>query len=138
MLAALPWQPDGQPQRLLALAKPDSIDFANTIGNGSGATFNPNGHADSTRRSGEQDVTTVEISNVGTRPVPAFLIRADVRRGTASGTPLGGDDQVLPILCSDNDVTLWPGERQTITAQYRHGDLQGASPVVTVSGWNLR
>jgi exo-1,4-beta-D-glucosaminidase len=133
--------------------KPDSIDFANTIGNGSGATFNPDGYADltglqalapgsvrvtaSTHRSGEQDVTTVEISNVGTQPVPAFLIRADVRRGTAGGTLLAGDNQVLPILWSDNDVTLWPGESQTVTAQYRHGDLQGATPVVTVAGWNL-
>jgi exo-1,4-beta-D-glucosaminidase len=91
----------------------------------------------STHRSGEQDVTTVEISNVGTQPVPAFLIRADVRRGTAGGTLLAGDNQVLPILWDDNDVTLWPGESQMVTARYRHGDLQGATPVVTVAGWNL-
>jgi exo-1,4-beta-D-glucosaminidase len=40
------------------------------------------------------------------------------------------------VLWSDNDVTLWPGESQTITATYRHADLRGAAPVVTVSGWN--
>jgi len=44
---------------------------------------------------------------------------------------------VLPILWSDNDLTLWPDESQTVTAVYRHGDLHGASPVVTVSGWNV-
>jgi hypothetical protein len=134
--------------------KADSIDFANTIGNGSGATFNPNGYADltglqalapssvkvtaTTHRSGDDDVTTVEIRNLGTGPTPAFLTRADVRRGTTSGTPLAGDNQVLPILWSDNDVTLWPGERQTITAHYRHADLHGATPVVSVTGWNLK
>jgi exo-1,4-beta-D-glucosaminidase len=133
--------------------KPDSIDFANTIGSGSGATFNPNGYADltglqalapaslhvtaSTHRSGREDVTKVTVSNDGTQPVPSFLTRADVRRATAGGTPLGGDDQVLPILWSDNDVTLWPGESQTLTARYRHEDLHGATPVVEVSGWNL-
>jgi hypothetical protein len=134
--------------------KADSIDFANTIGNGSGATFNPNGYADltglqalapssvrvtaTTHRSGDDDVTTVEIRNLGTRPAPAFLTRADVRRGTTRGTPLAGDNQVLPILWSDNDVTLWPGERQTITARYRHADLHGATPVVSLTGWNLK
>jgi hypothetical protein len=33
-------------------------------------------------------------------------------------------------------LTLTHGS-QTVTAQYRHGDLQGATPVVTVAGWNL-
>ena len=46
----------------------------------------------------------------------------------------GGDDQVLPIRWSDNDVTLWPGEEQTITARYR----AGARPVVRLSGYNLK
>jgi hypothetical protein len=83
------------------------------------------------------DVTEVTITNVGDRPTPALLARADVRRGTAAGTPLGGDDQVLPVLWSDNDVTLWPGESQTITAMYRHDELRGAAPVVSIGGWNI-
>ena len=90
-----------------------------------------------TRHHDDKDVTEVTVVNVGDRPVPAFLTRADVRRASRSGVPLGGDDQVLPVLWSDNDVTLWPGESQTLTAVYRHEDLRGAAPAVTISGWNV-
>jgi hypothetical protein len=126
--------------------KPDSIDWANTIDQGYGAAFNPGGYADltglqslapasvkvtaRTHRAGGNDVTEITVTNVGHDRTPAFLTRADVHRGSATG------DQVLPVLWSDNDVTLWPGESQTITATYRHADLRGAAPVVTVSGWN--
>ena len=42
---------------------------------------------------------------------------------------------MVPILWSDNDVTLWPGESVTLTAQFAMpGD---AAPVVEVSGWNV-
>src|SRR5205807_271245 len=61
----------------------------------------------------------------------AFFLRADVRRGGA-----GGDDQVLPITWSDDDVTLWPGQSQTLTATYATSALGGAAPVVSVAGWN--
>ena len=50
--------------------------------------------------------------------------------------PAPGDNQVVPIMWSDNDVTLWPGESETLRATYRRSDLQGAAPVVSVSGWN--
>ena len=65
-----------------------------------------------------------------------FFLRADVRRGTAAGTVRPGDNQVTSALWSDNDITLWPGESQTLTVSYRSADLHGATPVVTVSGWN--
>jgi hypothetical protein len=133
--------------------KPDVVDWENTIGNGNGATFAPNGYADLTGlrslapapvrvsartiHKGRIDVTTVTIRNVGHGRTPAFLTRADVRRGTPNGTPLPGDNQVLPILWSDNDLTLWPGESQTITATYRHDELHGGRPAVSVTGWNV-
>ena len=85
-----------------------------------------------TTRDGADDVTVVRIRSTGRRAVPAFLMRADVRRG-----PLGGDDQVLPIRWSDNDQTIWPGESLTLTARYRRADLRGRTPVVTVGGWNV-
>ena len=53
-----------------------------------------------------------------------------------SATPASGDNEVLPIIWSDNDVTLWPGESETLRATYRRADLRGAAPVVSVSGWN--
>jgi exo-1,4-beta-D-glucosaminidase len=51
--------------------------------------------------------------------------------------PAGGDNQVVPIMWSDDDVTLWPGESETLRATYRQADLAGAAPVVSVSGWNV-
>ena len=55
------------------------------------------------------DVTSVTITNPSSNRAVAFFVRADVRRGTAGGSTLPGDNQVLPITWSDNDVTLWPG-----------------------------
>jgi hypothetical protein len=133
--------------------KPDEVDYDKTIGEGFGAVFAQNGYADltglqslapasvsasaHTAPDGNGDVvTTVTLKNVSATPVPAFLLRTDVRRGTAAGQAQGGDDQVLPIQWSDNDVTLWPGESQTLTARYRRADLRGARPVVSVQAFN--
>jgi hypothetical protein len=132
--------------------KADQVDFARTIGEGSGAEFQPNGYADltglqslapaqirtqaRTQWSGDDLVTTVTIRNVSGRPAVGFMLRADVRRG-ADGHPLPGDNQVLPILWSQNDLTLWPGESQTITARYARSALKGAQPVVSLTGWNV-
>jgi exo-1,4-beta-D-glucosaminidase len=65
------------------------------------------------------------------------LIRADVRRGTASGQELSGDNELQSSIWGNNDITLFPGESQKITVTYNSADLQGATPVVSVSGWNL-
>ncbi|MWA02650.1 hypothetical protein F8568_020180 [Actinomadura sp. LD22] len=45
-----------------------------------------------------------------------------------------GGEQVLPIRWSDNDVTLFPGEQQTITARY---SATSATPDVRVNGFNV-
>ncbi len=81
--------------------------------------------------------TDVTITNTSTKPTVAFFLRADVRRGSASGTPAQGDNEVLPIMWSDNDVTLWPGESETLRATYSSSALAGAAPVVSVFGWNV-
>jgi hypothetical protein len=133
--------------------KTDQVDFARTIGEGSGAEFVPNGYADltglqtlapaqirtraHTERDGGDLVTTVTVRNVSTSPTVGFMLRADVRRASATGTPLAGDNQVLPILWSQNDLTLWPGESQTITARYSDAALRGARPAVSMTGWNV-
>ena len=79
--------------------------------------------------------TTVTIRNTSSSAV-AFLLRADVRRGTASGRELPGDNELQSSTWQDNDITLFPGESQTLTVTYDSADLQGASPVISVSGWN--
>jgi exo-1,4-beta-D-glucosaminidase len=81
--------------------------------------------------------TTVTITNTSATPTPAFFLRADVRRGTASGQELSGDNELESSIWTGNDITLWPGESQTLTVSYDSADLQGATPVISVSGWNV-
>jgi exo-1,4-beta-D-glucosaminidase len=80
--------------------------------------------------------TTVTITNTSSSTV-AFLLRADVRRGSASGGLLPGDNELQSSIWQDNDITLFPGESQTLTVSYDSSDLGGNTPVITVSGWNV-
>ena len=86
---------------------------------------------------GADTATDVTITNTSATKALSFFVRADVRRGTPSGTPLPGDNQALPVFWNDNDITLWPGESETLHATYRRADLHAATPVVRVSGWNV-
>jgi exo-1,4-beta-D-glucosaminidase len=80
--------------------------------------------------------TTVTITNTSGSTV-AFLLRADVRRGTAGGVELSGDNELQSSIWAGNDITLFPGESQTVTVSYQTSDLQGNTPVISVSGWNV-
>jgi exo-1,4-beta-D-glucosaminidase len=80
--------------------------------------------------------TTVTITNPPGSPAVAFFLRADVRRGTASGRELPGDNELQSSIWTGNDITLFPGESQTLTVTYNSADLHGAAPVISVSGWN--
>ena len=44
---------------------------------------------------------------------------------------------VLPLLWTDNYITLEPAEQRELRVQYRSALLQGAAPVVEVSGVNV-
>jgi exo-1,4-beta-D-glucosaminidase len=126
--------------------QPDVVNWKQTLGKPQGAESQyanltalqslPTGSITATAGTSTPGTTTVTITNTSTRTV-AFFLRADVRRGTRSGGELSGDNQVLPITWSDNDITLFPGESQTLTATYNPSLLQGASPVVSVQGWNI-
>ena len=87
------------------------------------------------RAAGRTLTTTVTVTDTSPSAV-AFLLRADVRRGTASGQELAGDNELQSSTWQDNDVTLFPGESQTLTVTYDAADLRGATPVISVSGWN--
>ena len=86
---------------------------------------------------GANAVTDVTIKNTSTKRAVAFFLRADLRRGSAAGVPDAGDNEVLPVFWSDDDITLWPGESETLHASYRKAELRGRSPVVTIGGWNV-
>jgi exo-1,4-beta-D-glucosaminidase len=85
---------------------------------------------------GADRATTVTITNTSASAA-AFLLRADVRRGTASGQELPGDNELQSSVWQSNDITLFPGESQKLTVTWNSADLQGATPVVSVSGWNV-
>jgi exo-1,4-beta-D-glucosaminidase len=85
---------------------------------------------------GADRATTVTITNTSSSTV-AFLLRADIRRGTASGQELSGDNELMSSIWQNNDITVFPGESQTLTVTWNSADLQGATPVVSISGWNL-
>ncbi|WP_377267688.1 beta-mannosidase [Peterkaempfera sp. SMS 1(5)a] len=86
---------------------------------------------------GADKLVTVTVTNTSGQPTVGFFLRADIRRGTAAGSELAGDNELQSSIWGDNDVTLWPGESETLTASYSSADLQGATPVVSISGWNV-
>ena len=71
-----------------------------------------------------------------TDPLAAPAIH-QLRRGTTAGAEAAGDNELQTSLWNGNDITLWPGESQTITSTWQSADLNGATPVVSISGWNL-
>ena len=60
-----------------------------------------------------------------------------MRRGTPSGQELNGDNELQSSIWQNNDITLFPGESQTLTVTWNSADLQGATPVINVSGPNI-
>ncbi|GAB3788184.1 glycoside hydrolase family 2 [Dyella agri] len=80
------------------------------------------------RHDGAEDVATVTLSVPAAAKAVALFQHVSIRR-SADG-PLA-----LPILWSDNDVTLWPGESLTLTARYAAQETE--APVIEVRGWNV-
>jgi exo-1,4-beta-D-glucosaminidase len=79
------------------------------------------------RRSGADHTVTVTLTMLSSARAVALFQHLSIRQSA-------GGDPVLPILWSDNDVTLWPGESVTLVARY--AGQGAAAPVVEVDGWN--
>jgi exo-1,4-beta-D-glucosaminidase len=80
------------------------------------------------RRNGAEEIVTVTLAVPASSRTVALFQQLSIER-SAGGTP------VLPVLWSDNDVTLWPGESLALTARFA---AQGAgAPVLEVTGWNV-
>ena len=84
--------------------------------------------ASHTERKGADSATRVTLENPSKSL--AFFVRLKVTQGA-------GGPEILPVLWQDNYVSLLPGERREITAQYRTRDAGSAKPAVEVSGWNV-
>jgi exo-1,4-beta-D-glucosaminidase len=78
-------------------------------------------------REGDRSSTRVVVENPS-RSV-AFFLRLKLTKGT-------GGDEVLPVIWQDNYISLLPGERREISADYRTADLGTGAAQVEVQGWN--
>ena len=75
------------------------------------------------------DGIDVTLKNPGTKI--AFFIEFKVT-GHRSGRT------ILPVLWSDNYVSLLPGETKELTARFSAEELKGEKPVLQYSGWNVK
>jgi exo-1,4-beta-D-glucosaminidase len=80
------------------------------------------------RHEGTDDIATVTLTVPPSSRAVALFQHVSIKR-SARG------ELILPILWSDNDVTLWPGESLTLTARFAMPGT--AAPVLEVSGWNV-
>jgi len=80
------------------------------------------------RHEGAEDIATVTLTVPPSSKAVALFQHVSIKR-SANGEP------ILPILWSDNEVTLWPGESLTLSARFAASGP--AMPMVEVSGWNV-
>jgi exo-1,4-beta-D-glucosaminidase len=122
-------------------AKPDTLDPAHATG----VTTPVTSYADFTgleslppvtvanairiERRGTDDVAHVTLTNK--TPRIAFFLRLQIMKGLKG-------EEVLPILWSDNFVSLLPGETREITAAYAHDALGRQPAVLFVRAWNAK
>lgn len=76
----------------------------------------------------DEDHTTVTIENPSNHL--AFFVHLGIKKG-----PQG--EEVAPILWEDNYFSMMPGEKREVSATYRRQDLEGATPVIEMEGWNV-
>jgi len=78
-------------------------------------------------RKGEREITHVTVENPSNSL--AFFVRLNLKRGAAG-------QEILPVLWQDNYISLLPGEKRDLAADYRARDLGAEKPVIEVKGWN--
>lgn len=84
--------------------------------------------ASHTEHRGEEEVTRVTLENPSKSL--AFFVRLKVDKGS-------GGEEILPVIWSDNYVSLLPGERRALTATYNAAALGKSQASVEVKGWNV-
>ena len=70
----------------------------------------------------------VRISNPGNQI--AFFIQAALTQGN-------GGAEILPVLWSDNYLSLLPGETRELRARFSLENAGGKQPALEVGGWNI-
>ena len=81
----------------------------------------------SVERQGDHWRLTTELYN-GSK-TPALMVRLKAVREQSG-------DRILPVLYSDNYISLMPGERRTIWTEVQQADTRGEQPRIVVAGFN--
>ncbi len=77
---------------------------------------------------GEQTVAHITVENTGSGL--AFLVRLRLLKGKDGA-------EILPVFWDDNYISLLSGEKREITVHVRRFDLEGATPVLALDGFNV-
>jgi hypothetical protein len=80
------------------------------------------------KRQGDKWYLTTKLTNPSEYPV--IMVRLKVVR-TNTG------DRILPVIYSDNYVSLMPGEQRTILMELENSDARGEKPTVVIEGFNV-
>ena len=81
-------------------------------------------------QTGTDEMTAhVSVENPGKHL--AFLVRLRLLRGKDG-------PEIVPVFWGDNYFSLLPGEKRTIDVKIRNSDLNGATPILAVDGFNVR
>ncbi len=92
-------------------------------------------NAENKKKNSEEGSTTVTLHNPSSSL--AFAVHLKIKKNSNRRASREGaqDDEILPVLWTDNYFALLPGETRTITATYRApGNI---FPSVEVEGWNV-
>ena len=81
------------------------------------------------KQEGNEQIANVTLENPA--PAIAFFVNLAVTQGE-------GGPEIAPAFWQDNYVTLLPGEKRDITARFYSEDLNGKTPALKVTGWNLQ
>ncbi|HEV2399848.1 MAG TPA: glycoside hydrolase family 2 protein [Candidatus Sulfotelmatobacter sp.] len=87
-------------------------------------------------KEGEDGTAAVTLRNPSS--TLAFAIRLKIDEGSSHRVSREGraDDEILPVLWSDNYFALLPGETREITAKFRAPE-KNPTPTLHVEGWNI-
>ncbi len=77
----------------------------------------------------EKTVFTISLTNKSN--VIAFFIHSAIKDAESEST-------ILPVLWSDNYISLLPGEERMLTATIGNKNLTGKNPALAVDGFNLK
>ena len=89
------------------------------------------------KKDGQESSTTVTVHNPTS--TLALAVHLTVNKSSSGRVSREGeaDNEILPVLWQDNYFALLPGETRQVTATYRIGYKDKATPSVEIDGWNV-